>query len=70
MGFIWNYIPSLYQWLSHTFDNVRDTLFETGSIENNIVSSNSKIISKNFKSRTLIRYSSVTSPGHLTWFVK
>ena len=24
MDFIWNCIPSLYQWLSHTIDNVRD----------------------------------------------
>ena len=23
MDFIWNCIPSLYQWLSHTFDNVQ-----------------------------------------------
>ena len=43
-------------------------LFEIGNVENNIASSNSKIISKNF--RTFIRYSPVTSLSHLTWFVK
>ena len=41
MGFIWNYIPSLYQWLSHTLD------IEIGNIENSIVNSNSKIVSEN-----------------------